>query len=557
MQEHLIIIGGVAAGTKAASKARRENHELKITLYTDEKHISYSACGMPYFIGNDVDSENKLLVRPPEAFREKENIDIKLFHRVTKIDSHSNKVLVKNLETDEEFEDQYTNLLIATGSRAVVPPIEGIDLNNVYKLKNIEDGKKINESAKSARKAVIIGGGYIGLELAESFKETNKETTIVEMAPQILSTFDPDLAAQIKKYMTEEKGVNVITDDSVVSLEGDEHGNLTRVKTKKGETIDADIAIIAVGVKPNVELAEEAGVEIGETGAIKVNRRMQTNLPNIYAAGDCAQTINRVTGKPAWVPLGSTANKQGRVAAINITGGFAEFYGVLGSAVTKIFDYTASISGINEKTAKQEGIEYELAIVSHKDRSGYMPGAKEITIKMLAEKESGRIIGIQAIGKGDADKRVNVVATAITAGMSVNEFLQTDLTYAPPYSPAIDPLLIAAQILEKKLEKGLKSISPQDLQKYLKEKRPCAVIDIRSPEEYAQWHLKQAKNMSSEELEKKIQETKPENLLICCDEGMRSYIESLRLKDKGCHNVTFIDGGVNYLKNIPEYSKTD
>ncbi len=553
MQEHLIIIGGVAAGTKAASKVRRENRDLKITLYTDEKYISYSACGTPYYIGDVIKSEEKILVRSPKEFRTKENIDIKLLHRVTAIMPDDNKVTVKNLETEEEFEDEYTNLLIATGSRSFIPPIEGVELNNVYKLKSISDSIKIKKSAKTAKKAVIIGAGYIGLELAESFRGLGLETTIIEMSPQVLNTFDPDLAGQVKAYLEEEKGVRIILEDSVTKLKGDAKGNLTGVRTEKGQNINAELVVIAVGVKPNVELAEEAGIEIGETGAIKVNKRMQTSIPNIYAAGDCVETVNMITGRQVWIPLGSTANKQGRVAAINIAGGYAEFNGVLGSAVTKIFEYTASISGLNEKTAKKLGIGYEIAIVSHKDRSGYMPDAGEITLKILADRETGKFIGIQAVGKGDADKRVNVIATAMTAAMTVSEFLQTDLTYAPPYSPAIDPLLIAAQILEKKISKDITSISPQDLEKYLKEKKTCSIVDIRKPEEFREWHLKKAKNMSTDELEKRILKERPESILICCDEGMKSYIESLRLKEKGCKNVTFIDGGINYLKNIPEY----
>ncbi len=555
MQEHLIIIGGVAAGTKAASKARRENQDLKITLYTDEKYISYSACGTPYYIADVIKNENKLLVRSPEAFKTKENVDIKLLHRVTEITPENNKVTVKNLETEEEFEDEYTYLLIATGSRAFVPPVKGINLNNVYKLKSISDSIKIKQSLKSAKKAVIVGAGYIGLELAESFRESGLQTTIIEKAPQILGTLDPDMSGQIKTYLEEEKDVKIILKDSVVSFKGDEKGNLTQVQTEKGETVDADLAVIAVGVKPNIEIAKEAGIEIGESGAIRVNKRMQTSIPDIYAAGDCVETINRVTGKPAWVPLGSTANKHGRVAAINIVGGYAEFNGILGSAVTKIFEYTASVCGLNEKTARNTGIDYEVAIISHRDKSGYMPDAKEITLKILAERETGKFIGIQAIGKGDADKRVNVIATAMTADMTVSEFLNTDLTYAPPYSPSIDPLLVAAQVLEKKLEKSISSISPQQLHKYLEEKKPCAVVDIRKPEEFEQWHLENAKNISPEELEENFLSKNYENILICCDEGMKSYLESLKLKEKGCKNVTFIDGGINYLKNIPEYRK--
>lgn len=514
MPEHLIIIGGVAAGTKAASKARREKPGLKITLYTEEKYVSYSACGMPYYIQGIIPTHKRLLVRSPEEFKERENIDINTLHRVTKIDPENNKVTVKNLETGEEFEDEYTNLLISTGSRSIVSELEGVDSNKVYKLKTIDDAIKIKEAAKTAKTAVVVGGGYIGVEMAEAFQVLGKKTTMVERSPQILATFDPDLAYQVQRHI-EEKGVKVLVNTEA-------SGELEEIK-------QADIIIMAVGVRPNTELAKDAGVEIGETGAIKVNERMQTNIANIYAAGDCAESLNRITGEDTWVPLGSTANKHGRIAAMNITGEYAEFGGILGSLVVKVFDYTASKTGLSEKEAKELGLEYEIAIVPHRDRSGYMPNAKDIIIKMIAERKTGRILGLQAIGEGDPDKRVNIIASAITGNMTVYEFMHSDLTYAPPYSPAIDPLLIAAQILESKIKKQVVSISPQELQKA----GGANVIDIR--------------NMSTEELAEKILKTTTKGVFLCCDKGMRSYLEALRLREKGCKDIGFVDGGTNLL----------
>ncbi len=514
MAEHLIIIGGVAAGTKAASKARRENPELKITLYTDEKYVSYSACGMPYYIQGVISSEQRLLVRSPEEFKKNENIEIFTLHRVEKIMSENNKVLVKNLETDEEFEDEYTNLLIATGSRSIMPQIEGLDMGKVYKLKTIDDALKIKEATKTAKSAAIIGAGYIGVELAEAFQSLSLKTTVIERSEQILTTFDPDLAYQVQRHI-EEKGVKVLTNTNAT-------GDLPEVK-------DADIVIMAVGVQPNVELAKKAGIELGETGAIKVNSKMQTNISNIYAAGDCAESLNRTTGKQVWVPLGSTANKHGRIAAMNITGDYAEFGGVLGSLVVKIFDFTASKTGLSEKEAREHGYEYEIAIVPHRDRSGYMPNAKDIIIKMIAERKTGRLLGLQAIGEGDADKRVNVVAAALTSGMTVDEFMHSDLTYAPPYSPAIDPLLVAAQILQGKIKKDIKSITPQELQKLSE----VEVINIR--------------NFTTEELAEKILKENRKGVFLCCDKGMNSYLQAQKLKEKGCRDVGFIDGGTNLL----------
>lgn len=515
MSEHLIIIGGVAAGTKAASKARRKSPDLKITLYTDEKYVSYSACGMPYYIQGVIPTEKKLLVRSPEDFKTGENIDINLLHKVTKILPESNKVVVKNLDSGEEFEDEYTNLLIATGSSSIILPLEGVDSAKIHKLKTIEDAIKLKEAAKTAKKAVIIGGGYIGVELAEALHSLNIKTTMIELSSQILNVFDPDLAYQVQRYM-EEKGVKILTNTKAT-------GDLEEIK-------EADIIVMAVGVKPNVELAKDAGITIGETGAIKVNKRMQTNIDNIYAAGDCAESINMITKKNVWIPLGSTANKHGRIAAMNITGEHAEFEGVLGSAVTKIFDYSASKSGLSEKEAKDLGYECEIAIVPHRDRSGYMPNARDIIIKLIADKNTGRILGIQAIGEGDADKRVNVIAAALTGKMTVDEFMHTDLTYAPPFSPAIDPLLIAAQILQSKIKKHVISITPQELQKLSE----VEVINIR--------------NLSTDEVAKRILGgTSAKNVFLCCDKGITSYLETIKLKRKGYNNVGFVDGGTNLL----------
>jgi NADPH-dependent 2,4-dienoyl-CoA reductase/sulfur reductase-like enzyme len=451
MQEHLIIIGGVAAGTKAAAKARRERPDLKITLYTEGKHISYSACGMPYFIEDVIKDENRLIVRTPGHFQEKENVDVFILHKVIKILPEEHKVQVENLETGERFFDEYTKLLIATGSKTIIPPFEGVELENVFVLKEIEDAVKIKNAIKQAQKVIIVGGGYIGLELLEALSPYNVDITLVECTPQILNTFDADMASQLENYIKEEKNLKIITDDGIKRLIGGSNGYIKQIETFSGKTLDADFVILALGIRPNAELAREAGIEIGFAGAIKVNEFMQTNISDIYAAGDCAETTNIVTGKKTWIPLGSTANKMGRVAAINITGGSEAFKGVAGSMVAKVFDYTVSKTGLNEKEAQEEGYNYVVTTLKHKDRSGYMPYAKEITLKMIAEKGTGKLLGLQAIGKGDADKRVNAFAVALAANMTVEDFTAIDFTYAPPYASAIDPLLVSAQQLVEKV----------------------------------------------------------------------------------------------------------
>lgn len=549
MQKHLIIIGGVAAGTKAAAKARRESPDMKITLYTESKYVSYSACGMPYYIEDLIKDEKKLIVRTPEYFKEQENINIHIKHNVTKILPKEYRVEVENLETGEKFFDEYTKLLIATGSKAFVPDVEGVNLQNIFVLKDIEDAMKIKKYLKDSKKVVIVGGGYIGLELLESFKAHDLDLTMIDRSPQILNTFDLDITSHIQKYLVEEKNINIITNESLKRLIGDHKSFIKQVETSGGKLIDADMVVLALGVRPNIELAIDAGIKIGKTGAIKVNERMQTNFPDIFAAGDCAETINTVTGKNVWIPLGSTANKMGRIAAINITGGYEEFKGIAGSMVVKIFDYTASKTGLSEKEAKDLGYDCVLAILTHRDKSGYMPDSKEITIKMIAEKPSGRILGVQVIGKGDADKRVNVVAAALAANMTVKEFMGIDLTYAPPYSPSIDPILVAAQILYSKLKKEVGSITPEELQKYLKEREKAAIIDIRTPSEFKAWHIENSQNISFDDLEEKIGQTNKETIL-CCDGGMESYLLALKLMEKGYQNIRFVDGGVNFFSAI-------
>lgn len=549
MQKQLIIIGGVAAGTKAAAKARRESPDLKITLYTESRYISYSACGMPYYIENLIKDEKRLIVRTPEYFKEREDIDIHIKHKVTRILPEENKVEVENLETGEKFIDEYSKLLIATGSRAFVPDIEGVKLQNVFVLKDIDDAVEIKKNIKQSKKVVIVGGGYIGLELLESFKAHDTDLTMIDRSQQILNTFDLDISSHIQNYLIEEKNINIITNESMKRLIGDSKSFVKQVETSGGKIINADMVILALGVRPNIELAKEAGIEIGETGAIKVNERMQTNFPDVFAAGDCVETINIVTDKSVWIPLGSTANKMGRIAAINITGGYEEFKGITGSMVVKIFDYTASKTGLSEKEAKELGYDYVIAILMHRDKSGYMPDAKEITIKMIAEKSSGRILGAQVIGKGDADKRVNVVAAALTANMTVKEFMGIDLTYAPPYSPSIDPILIAAQMLYSKLKKEVGSITPEELQKHLKQREKAAIIDIRTPSEFKAWHIENSQNVLFEDLEEKIGQANRETIL-CCEGGMESYLLTLQLMEKGYQNIRFVDGGVNFFKNI-------
>lgn len=451
MQEHLIIIGGVAAGAKAASKARKENPDLKISIYTEGRHISYSACALPYYIEDLITDQSKLLIRSPEIFKTKYNIDVFTEYRVIEILPDSKEIQVEDIKTGNKFKVKYSALLISTGARAFMPNMEGMNLNNVFILRSFADGIAIKNSSAKARKTVIAGTGYIGLEMAESFYNSGHDVTMIEQSNQILPVLDIEMAEQIQKYLEEEKQLKIILNNKIKRLIGNENNTVKQIETNDAKIIDADLVLFSIGIRPNVELAQSAGIELGETGAIKVNEKMQTNIPDIYAAGDCVEDIDMITGKPVWMPLGSSANKQGRIAAINITGGKARFKGVLRSYVSKVFDYTVAKTGLTEKEAQKYNYNYEIIIVTHKDKSSYYPDAREITIKLIADKHTRKLLGAQIIGKGDADKRINIIATALTAGMTVDDIQDIDITYAPPYSPAIDPVIIAAQNLQEKL----------------------------------------------------------------------------------------------------------
>lgn len=448
----IVIIGGVAAGAKAAAKSRRELPDAEINLYTDDTHISYSACGLPYYIEGNFEDYRLLLVRSPEEFEEK-NIHIHLKHRVAKIIPESKQILVQNLDTQKAFLTEYDKLIIATGARPIVPKIKNVNLPNVFTLRRIEDGIAIKEKALKSKHATIVGAGYIGMELLEAFVRQNLHVTVCEYSPQIMNFFDEDMSKLIEEQLKSiSKGrFDLYTSELVTEFSGDTTG-VNGVRTGSGREFQTDMVVLCAGVTPNVEIAQEAGIELGITGAISVNERMETSIKDIYACGDCVESNLVVSNSKIWVPLGSTANKQGRTAAINACGGVDKFSGVLGSAVTRCLNLTMSMTGLTERKAALLGYKPISVTVTKNDKVGYMPDVNNITLKLVADYESGQILGAQAVGAGDADKRINALTAALLAKMTVTEFYKNDLTYAPPYSPTIDPLLNAAQILAGKIK---------------------------------------------------------------------------------------------------------
>lgn len=450
----IVIIGGVAAGAKAAAKSRRLLPDAEINLYTDDTHVSYSACGIPYYIEGNFEDYRTLLVRSPEEFA-KSNIFIHLQSQVSKILPQCKKVLVENLQSGEAHLVDYDKLIVATGAVPFVPDIKNVNLHNVFTVRRLEDAIAIREKIPSSKNAVIVGGGYIGIEMLEALVRQNLHVTLIERGPKIMSIFDEDMSDLIAGQLASINNgeFEIITSDSVVEFTGDNNG-VNGVITSNGRRIDADMAIVCSGVKPNVKIAEDAGIKLGITGAIEVTPQMETNIQDIYACGDCVEEFNIISGKPMWLPLGANANKEGRTAAMNACGFPDTFEGVLGSAVTRCLGLTMSTTGLTEKDAIKAGFDPVCARVTKYDKVGYMPDANNITIKVIADRKTGRLLGAQGVGAGDADKRINTFATALLANLTVKEFVNNDLTYAPPFSPTIDPLLNAAQILLSKIEQG-------------------------------------------------------------------------------------------------------
>ncbi len=443
----IVIIGGVAAGAKAAAKAKRILPDAEIDIYTEDTHVSYSACGIPYYVEGNFDDYRTLLVRSPEEFRAG-GINVHLLHKVTKIIPVSKQVLVHDIEANISFLVEYDKLIIATGASPIIPPIKNNCFKNIFSVRTINDAINIKKRLPDCKRAVIIGGGYIGIEMLEALVRNNIHTTLIERGSHIMPVLDEDMSVLVEEHLDSINAgrFTLITDQAVTEFCGDEDGVHT-VETSNGDVYEADMVIICAGVKPNVQLAVDAGIKLGITGAIKVNKQMETSESDIYACGDCCEETQLISQTPVWMPLGSNANKEGRCAAINACGGFNEFHGVLSSAVTRCLNLTIAMTGLTERVAEKLGYSVAVAKVTKHDKVGYMPDANDITIKLIADKKTGKLLGGQAMGVGDSDKRINTLTTALLGGLTVDEFARNDLTYAPPFSTTIDPLLDAAQIL--------------------------------------------------------------------------------------------------------------
>jgi NADPH-dependent 2,4-dienoyl-CoA reductase/sulfur reductase-like enzyme/rhodanese-related sulfurtransferase len=545
MERHLVIVGGVAAGPKIVAKARREDPDAKITLITDEALISYAGCGTPYYLGGTFREKGQLMARTVGDFCVKNETTMLVEHRVTSIDAAAHTIEVMDLKRRESQTLSYTQLALCTGATAFVPPLEGLPADGVFTLRSVTDAFAIDEYLDLHRvhKVVVVGAGYIGLEMAEQLRERGLEVTVLELADQVLPRFDKTVARAVEREL-ERLGCEVLLGTQVTGVVSDHRRRVTEVRTSRGP-VAAEMVILSIGVRPSVGLAKAAGLQIGKTGAIWVDHHMRTSDPDIYAAGDCAEQTNRLTGQPCWIPLGSTANKQGRTAAINMTGGHDHFPGVVGTALVRVGQINVGVTGLGEMALQQGGYDYESVCVPQLDKPAYMPDSAELTLILHADRATRRVLGAQCFGPGEVDKRTDVLAVAITAGMTVDDVANLDLGYAPPFAPAMDPVITAANVLRNKLDGRTASVLPPQLEGELA--RPdgdVVLVDCREPHEWAKGRIAGATLLPLGTLAQRAGEldaTRP--TVVYCQRGGRSASAYRKLKHAGLTNLRYLEGG--------------
>lgn len=537
----VIIIGGVAGGATAAARIRRLDERAEIVVFERSGFISYANCGLPYYIGGTIEDENDLTLQTPESFWKRFRVKMNVHHEVTAIDPDSKTVTVKNLENGEVFTESYDKLVLSPGAKSIKPNFDGADSNKIFTLRTVEDTLKIKKYANAhhPKLAAVVGGGFIGIEVAENLRDLGIDVTLVEASEQLMAPFDRDMASFIHAEIRK-NGINLMLDTMVEGFADNDCS--IDVKFKNAQTLHTDMVVMAIGVAPETTLAKNAGLQLGIKGSIVVNDRMETSVPDIYAVGDAVQIKNFVTGEDALISLAGPANKQGRIAADNICGGDSHYTGGQGSSVIKIFDMTAAATGINEKTAKSLGIIVDKVILSPMSHAGYYPGGKIMTMKVLFEKENYRLLGAQIVGFEGVDKRIDVLATAIRAGMKAYDLTELDLAYAPPYSSAKDPVNMAGYIIEN-IKNGIVKQWHFEDDKTLPRDGSVTLLDTRTPKEYSMGHAKDFINIPVDELRERIGELdKSKPVYVICQSGLRSYIASRILMGNGFDVYNFAGG---------------
>ena len=544
----VVIVGGVAGGATAAARLRRLDEQAEIIVFERSGYISYANCGLPYYIGDTITDPEDLTLQTPESFFSRFRVDMRVRHEVTAIHPDRKTVSVRNLETSDEFEESYDRLILSPGAKPAQPRLPGVGIDRVFTLRTVEDTFRIKEyiNRHHPKSVVLAGGGFIGLELAENLRHLGIAVTIVQRPKQLMNPFDADMASFIHSEMRKH-GVRLALGYTVEGFEEKDGG--VDILLKDNPPLHADMVALAIGVVPDTALAKEAGLKLGIKGSIVVNERMETSVPDIYAAGDAVQVKHYVTGEDALISLAGPANKQGRIAADNICGRASRYLGSQGSSVIKVFDMTAATTGVNEISARKAGLDVDTVILSPMSHAGYYPGGKLMTMKVVFEKETYRLLGAQIVGYEGVDKRIAVLAAAIHAGMKAPQLKDLDLAYAPPYSSAKDPVNMAGFMIENIANGTLNQWHLADLESLPKD-GGAVLLDVRTVQEYNRGHIAGFRNIPVDELRERLNEIEPgKPVYVICESGLRSYIACRILEGSGYEAFNF-SGGFRYYNAV-------
>lgn len=551
-----IIIGGVAGGASAAARLRRLDEKAEIIILEKGEFVSFANCGLPYYIGGEITDREELTLQTPESFKARFNIDVRIFNEAVKINPEENTITIKNLQNGESYTEKYDNLILSPGAEPIIPNIKGIESANVFTLRNIPDTLKIKHyiDTEKPESAVVIGGGYIGVEMAENLAKAGLDVSIVELADHLIAPLDFDMAADVHRYI-KEKGIKLFLNNGVTAFEHN------RILLQKGE-INADMVIMSVGVRPETAIAKACGIETNSRGSIIVDSKMHTNLPNIYAVGDAVEVKNFITNAPSFIPLAGPANKQGRIAADNIAGYESEYTGTQGSAVLKLFDMTVATTGLNEKSAQLSKIDYDKVYIYSSSHASYYPNGNMMSIKALWDKKSLKIIGAQITGFDGVDKRMDVIASAIRFGGKITDLTQLELCYAPPFSSAKDPVNMLGFTAENIISGKIKQFFWNEVET-LPRDNSVTLLDVRTVTEFKRGKIDGFINIPLDSLRARIDEIpKDKPVYVHCHSGLRSYIACRILQGNGydCYNLAggwrLYESVINE-KTVPEYICTE
>lgn len=549
----LLIVGGVAGGASAAARARRLSEASHIVLFERGPDVSFANCGLPYYIGGEIADRDKLLVVTPERLRARFKLDVRVRSSVESIDRLARKVRVRDLADGREYEEPFDKLILAPGAAPLRPPLPGLDLPGIFTLRNLADMDRIRQRMTEVKQAVIIGAGFIGLELAENFVRQGISSTLVELQDQVLPPLDREMTTPIERELAD-KGVSLWLGQSAEGFEQAEHGLTVRLQS--GQRLAAQLVVLGVGVRPENQLAVQAGLDVGPRGGIRVNEHMQTSDPNIYAVGDAVEVQDYVLHQPTQVPLAGPANRQGRIAADHLFGRPSRYRGTQGTAIVRVFERTAATTGASEKVLRRAGRAYRKIYVHPRHHASYYPGAEPMTLKVLFEPDSGRLLGAQAVGGAGVDKRIDVLAAAIQAGMTVFDLEEMELAYAPQYGAAKDPINMAGFVAAGMLRGDHPQLDVEAVLAAPLDARPF-LIDVRTPEEFQQGHIPGAVSIPVDDLRSRLDEIPRERMIAAyCQVGQRGYLAVRILLQAGFQAANLGGGYLTYqqIRHVPPFS---